>query len=78
VDEQVWALGSGVSYVAIGLGMWWFGWRFEKRQWNAGRCPECGGEWRYFDTDSQGGLGFKCDCGRTCWISYRSVMRATE
>ena len=43
----------------------------EKEDWNNGVCPWCGHNWRYFDTDSQGGRGYICDnCGRDIWISY--------
>ena len=44
----------------------------EKRSWNNGFC-KCGGKWIYFDTDSQGGRGYKCDvpsCQYGVWISY--------
>ena len=43
----------------------------EKVLWNGGFCPQCYREWRSFDTDSQGGRGYKCDaCGQHIWISY--------
>lgn len=42
----------------------------EAMDWNGGYCT-CGKPWRYFDTDSQGGRGYKCDdCHQTIWISY--------
>jgi hypothetical protein len=37
--------------------------------WNGGKCPKCGKEWKLFDVDSQGGRGYTCDC-RHIWISY--------
>lgn len=41
----------------------------EKKKYNKG-CP-CGGQWRYFDSDSQGGDGYTCDkCGNVMWISW--------
>ena len=44
---------------------------YEKRDWNRGVCT-CGkGWWQSFDTDSQGGRGYKCTaCARHIWISY--------
>ena len=43
----------------------------EKKDWNGGYCPRCGGKWRCFATDSQGGRGYKCDnCNNSTWISY--------
>lgn len=49
----------------------------ERREWNGGRCAVCQKPWLYFTRDSQGGLGFRCGCGRSCWVSYRSVMRSS-
>jgi hypothetical protein len=45
----------------------------ERHDWNKGRCPKCwASHWIYFDTDSQGGRGYKCSVDRshTTWISY--------
>lgn len=50
----------------------------ERRQWNGGICPDCGDIWQYFSLDSQGGLGFKCQNGHACWVSYRSVLRSGQ
>lgn len=42
----------------------------EKKDWNNGKC-NCGSNWEYFDTDSQGGRGYLCrKCGKFIWISY--------
>ena len=42
----------------------------EKYVWNKGKCF-CGTPWEYFDTDSQGGRGYKCiQCQRKVWISW--------
>ena len=42
----------------------------ECREYNHGHC-KCGGTWKYFDTDSQGGNGYYCEeCGRVIWISW--------
>lgn len=41
-----------------------------KKQWNNGKC-KCGGDWKYFDTDSQGGDGYECtNCGKVIWQSW--------
>lgn len=44
----------------------------EKKLWNYGWCPNCHSRWKQFDTDSQGGRGYKCVClpVRRIWISY--------
>ena len=43
----------------------------EKKEWNNGKCTNCGTEWKNFDTDSQGGRGYSCPkCDKTIWISY--------
>lgn len=47
--------------------------RLEGWQWHGGHCSRCGSPWRYFDTDSQGGRGYKCGCGRCIWVSWPSV-----
>lgn len=46
--------------------------RHEKKIWNKGICRECNSEWEYFDTDSQGGRGYKCQCDKfhTIWIGW--------
>ena len=46
---------------------------FEKRDFNNGICPHCNNKLRNFDTDSQGGRGYKCDCGYHTWVSYNCV-----
>lgn len=46
-------------------------WLLDRMAWNGGKCP-CGGQWIYFDTDSQGGHGYKCSSGvpnHVVWIS---------
>lgn len=42
----------------------------EKRAWNGGLCRKCWTRWRCYDTDSQGGRGYKCETGHGCWISW--------
>ncbi|MEM6625018.1 MAG: hypothetical protein AAF674_22605 [Pseudomonadota bacterium] len=41
----------------------------EARAWNGGIDAKTGERWRYFDTDSQGGRGYRSSA-RTIWISY--------
>ena len=47
-------------------------WSYEKKTWNKGICVKTGKLWEYFDTDSQGGSGYKSG-GYSCWISYPGV-----
>jgi len=43
----------------------------EKKEYNDGICPKCGGKFELFDYDSQGGRGYRCSkCGRIIWVSY--------
>ena len=42
----------------------------EKSLWNKGICKENGLPWKIFDTDSQGGRGYRAGDKRI-WISYR-------
>lgn len=43
----------------------------EKKEYNNGICTKCGGNLRYFDSDSQGGRGYNCDkCNNFVWVSY--------
>ena len=53
---------------------------YDYKEYNHGRC-KCGGKWKYFDTDSQGGDGYYCDkCGKVIWISwfYRNMESEKE
>ena len=44
--------------------------RNQRRVWNDGYC-RCGGMWRYFDTDSGGAHGAKCDrCRNSYWFDW--------
>ena len=47
----------------------------EKQSWNNGICGKCGKKWIYFDTDSQGGRGYKDKNDHTIWISYPKIDR---
>lgn len=45
----------------------------EKKGFNGGICPHCNKRLRNFDTDSQGGRGYNCDCGYHTWVSYKYI-----
>ena len=63
-----------LSFILISLGI-----LLERKDWNKGKCPECGRDWTYFDSDSQGGRGYWClDCKRAIWISYPLIDRKKE
>lgn len=49
-----------------------WGWLSERKRWNEGVCPETGEGWEYFDTDSQGGRGYKSG-DYTVWISWPGI-----
>jgi len=62
----------GMVLLFGGLMLWARSW--EKARYNGGLCTGCGHPWRYFDTDSQGGRGYKCDgCRRGTWVSYWGI-----
>ena len=43
----------------------------EKKKWNKGICPKCGGRWIYFDSCFCGDRGYHCSgCGDHLWVSY--------
>lgn len=50
------------------------GYYSDKKRWNNGICANTGAPWIYFDTDSQGGRGYKSG-DYTTWISYPGVDR---
>lgn len=45
-------------------------WAHDRYVWNDGHCRTCGWEWVWFDTDSQGGRGYKCYGQHHTWISW--------
>jgi len=58
-----------VVVIMLSGGVWQY--NNEKREWNNGICPHCGGKWKCFDMDSQGGRGYNCNlCNKYTWISY--------
>lgn len=44
----------------------------EKKEFNNGICPKCGGNLELFDVDSQGGKGYNCNkCKKYfCWTNW--------
>ena len=63
-----------VIFVAFALAIGW-AWHKEIANWNNGTCVHCGGEYKSFDVDSMGGIGYKCDsCGNVIWITYPMGM----
>lgn len=62
-----------IAIVLLFFGVGYIARRNEERLWNNGKC-ECGGLWKNFDTDSQGGRGYNCsneECDNSIWISYK-------
>lgn len=55
--------------ISVAIGMSLLAAFFDARQWNGGICAEYGEPWQHFDTDSQGGRGYKCR-DRTIWVSW--------
>jgi|WetSurSiteA1Bulk_404760.scaffolds.fasta_scaffold77249_1 hypothetical protein len=62
----------GISAVIATL-VYFFAYKKEKDRWNQGYCPECGGDWEHFDTDSQGGRMYKCTGGHYVVITYPRI-----
>lgn len=68
----------GVTAFAFGIaaliGIW-----LERKEFNNGVCLRCQERLKFFDYDSQGGRGYKCEsCGYKVWISYNTVDRRYE
>jgi len=63
--------GGGSLILIILIGMTWARSR-EAAAYNGGYCTEClDSPMVRFDTDSQGGRGYRCDeCHRRIWVSY--------
>ena len=59
--------------VFIGGAIWAY--RREKREWNNGICADNGLPWERFDTDSQGGRGYKAG-EFTIWVSYPGIEKS--
>lgn len=59
---------SGV--ILLFILVYWLAYRSDKKRWNVGYCRECGGKWKQYDTDSQGGRMYKCPKNHRVDISY--------
>ena len=52
----------------------WIGIKSETKAFNKGVCKKCGRKLKYFDVDTQGGRGYKCEaCDYYTWVSYLCV-----
>jgi len=48
----------------------------EKKSYNKGICPDCGGPWKSFDMDSSGAVGLICANGKHyTWISWLRLIK---
>lgn len=57
-----------------------YGFFLERKLWNNGFSRECKTAWRYFDHDSQGGRGYRCQCRSAChtlWLCWPAARLAT-
>jgi hypothetical protein len=75
-----------ILFVTIGIT---YTYKHEKKRFNGGKCPHCGSDLKWEDTDSQGGRLWICPThytmkdksgkplcpGYSCWISYNQVDR---
>ena len=48
----------------------------ETRNWNKGHCSRCYSQWKSFDMDSSGAVGYKCLCGKYIWISRTKILNS--
>lgn len=57
-----------ILFISIGL-------HIERKNFNNGICPKCGGQLELFDIDSHGERGYKCgSCEKyQTWVSYHTV-----
>ena len=47
---------------------------FEYKNFNNGKCPQCGTELHHFDSDSYEARGYCCNtCYYTTWVSYKII-----
>ncbi len=72
MENPILAIQITLVGIAIFLFTGWCAKKSEAKGWNDGHCKECGTEWENFDTDSQGGRGYKCQCEKrhSFWASY--------
>ena len=53
----------------------YIGTKIESKSFNSGLCPKCNTKFKHFDTDSQGGRGYKCNNQHYTWVSYPWIDR---
>jgi len=65
-----------IMFILFLLTLCIWGYLCEKKEWNKGFAP-CGTRWKCFDVDSQGGLGYACECPEhhCIWISYHHIVK---
>jgi len=56
-------------FLSIFISIFCIGYFTEKYEYNNGICRKNGLPWEYFDSDNQGGRGYKSG-NEYCWISY--------
>ena len=66
----------GLVWLVLFYTLFIYGRWSDAKAWNGGICPSCGNQWESFDMDSQGGRGYKCECGSGVWISYAVDVRS--
>lgn len=72
--NYLFVFGMLVFTLISGITLSTFAIKEEKEIFNNGECPNCGCKWMLFDTDSQGGRGYKCAvCEKYIWVSYKLV-----
>lgn len=60
-----------LAIMFFGFGLLCYAIKSEKKDWNKGFCPKCGGRWRCYGTTFGGDRGYDCtECDNGIWISY--------
>ena len=59
----------GIGFMMVSLGIC-----LERKDFNNGICPHCKNKLYFFDYDSHGSRGYKCEkCYYHTWVSYKRV-----
>ena len=61
-----------LMFLLFALAVALLGYVSERKDWNGG-FSKIGKPWVRFDTDSQGGRGYKDGRGNYCWISWPGI-----
>lgn len=68
-----------VAIVVLAISGIIIGMYLEYKDFNNGICPKCGKQLKYFDIDSQGGVGYCCkDCHYYIWVSYNWIEKTIK